>query len=236
MRGERRQHRRRGARMLATLGDRTGWRTLDVGCGCLGWVRLLSHWVGPNGTCVGSDVDDRLLEAATVVVDTDALANVKLVRDDLFDSRLAPGSFDLVHARFQLAPLGRFSEQIDSYARLLRPGGTLVLEDPDTSSWRFEPPATATGQLISLIIDAFQQSGGDFNAGRRGYDLFVDRGWQPRLRADIVAYLPATPTSGSRCSSQRRFVRSSSSYWTKQHSTTASPQLASSCRTPAGGV
>jgi hypothetical protein len=33
------------------------------------------------------------------------IANVELVVDDLFDSKLEPQTFDLVHARYLIAPL-----------------------------------------------------------------------------------------------------------------------------------
>jgi len=57
------------------------------------------------------------------------------MRDDLFASALPAASFDLVHLRFQLAPLGRVEEQLASARRLAKPGGWLVLEDPDTGGW-----------------------------------------------------------------------------------------------------
>lgn len=72
---------------------------------------------------VGSDIDDTLLGAARELVDAEGLANVTLATDDLFDSRLEPESFDLVHARFQLAPLGRMKEQVAAYRRLVKNGG-----------------------------------------------------------------------------------------------------------------
>src|SRR6266540_5645353 len=49
----------------------------------------------------------------------------------LFASQLEPAWFDLVHARFQLAPLGRGQQQTATYLRLVRPGGTIVLEEVD---------------------------------------------------------------------------------------------------------
>jgi len=90
---------------------------------------------------VGTDINRDLLAAAGGFVAAEALANVGLVEDDLFASALPADSFNLVHARFQLAPIGRAAEQLASYRRLVRPGGWLVLEDPDTASWHFNPCA-----------------------------------------------------------------------------------------------
>jgi 2-polyprenyl-3-methyl-5-hydroxy-6-metoxy-1,4-benzoquinol methylase len=42
-----------GARLLNVLGDGTDKRVLDVGCGCLGWLRILSKWVGSPGAHFG---------------------------------------------------------------------------------------------------------------------------------------------------------------------------------------
>ena len=38
-----------GERLLQVLGDGAGRRVVDVGCGCLGWLRILSRWVGDGG-------------------------------------------------------------------------------------------------------------------------------------------------------------------------------------------
>ena len=65
------------------------------------------------------------------------------VRHAAAASRLPEASFDLVHARFQVAPLGRAEEVLDAMLRLVRPGGVIVLEDPDCASWTFEPAAPA---------------------------------------------------------------------------------------------
>lgn len=182
-----------GQGLLDSLGDGIGKRALDVGCGCLGWLRLLSRWTGPAGECTGTDIDGRMLQAAGQVVRADELSNVELVRDDLFDSGLPARSFDLVHARFQLAPIGRFGDQLAAYRRLVRPGGWLILEDPDTSSWHYNPAAPAAQRLIELILEAFRAAGGDFDAGRREYQLLAGAGLQPDVRAEVVALPPGHP-------------------------------------------
>ncbi len=156
-----------GEALLARLGEGTGGRALDVGCGALGWLATLSRWVGPTGSVIGTDIEPELLEAAAGL----RLGNVELRRDDIFASTLEPRSFDLVHVRFELAPIGRVEEQMGIHRALVRAGGWLVLEEPETSSWRLNPDGPAAGRLIELIRQAFRAAGGDFDVGRRLPDL-----------------------------------------------------------------
>jgi SAM-dependent methyltransferase len=175
-----------GERLLARLGGGSGLRALDVGCGVLGWLRLLSGWADE---VVGADIDEAMLAHARAL----DLPDVELVADDLFASELEPASFDLVHARFQLAPLGREDEQLAAYARLLRPGGVLVLEDPDSASWGYHPGAPALAALVDLIRRGFRAAGGDFDAGGRLPDHLRTLGIEPELDAHVVALPPGHP-------------------------------------------
>lgn len=182
-----------GRRLLEKIGEDRGARALDVGCSVMGWLRLLSEWVGPDGGVVGTDIDEAMLSAADRFVAAEGLRNVALIKDDLFASDLEPSSFDLVHARFEIAPLGRGQEQLATYLRLVRPGGTVVLEDPDVGSWHFNPPAPALDELITLIREAFRQSGGDINAGRKQLELFRRFGIEANVRAEVLALPPGHP-------------------------------------------
>src|SRR5262245_47312361 len=111
-----------GRQLLSKLDGGADGRALDVGCGALGWLRILSEWVGHSGQVVGGDVDGSLLDAARSYLDAEGISNVELVVDDLFESKLEPQSFDLVHARYLIAPLGRGSEQVATHSRLVKPG------------------------------------------------------------------------------------------------------------------
>jgi len=179
--------------LLNELPRGTRLNALEVGCGVMGWLRVLSSWVGTQGSVVGADVDDKMLAGAAQLVQAEGLGNVTLVKDDLFRSKLATGSFDLVHSRFQIAPLGRPAEQLAAYRRLLRPGGTLVLEDPDIASWRINPDAPAVRDLIALIERGFLSAGGNFNAGRELPALMHAVGMKPRVRARVIALEPGHP-------------------------------------------
>src|SRR5215208_7976129 len=181
-----------GRQLLTKVGDGSGLRALDVGCGAMGWLRILSEWVGPSGQIVGTDVDERLLNAARSFLEEEGIANVELVVDDLFDSRLEPQSFDLLHARYQIAPLGRGREQVASHRRLIKPGGSLVLEEWDLASWHFNPRAPAAERLIALISELFAGMGGE--AGRGLPELLRDIGIEePGIDAHVIALEPGHP-------------------------------------------
>ena len=178
--------------LLARVGDGAGLRALDIGCGALGWLRILSEWVGPSGQVVGADIDERLLAAARSFLETEKIANVELAVDDLFDSKLEPESFDLVHARYVIAPLGRGHEQVASHLRLLRRGGALVLEEWDLGSWHLNPPAPAAERLIRLISEIFADQGGE--AGRGLPELLREVGIEePEIDAHVIALKPGHP-------------------------------------------
>lgn len=134
-----------------------------------------------------------MLEAAGQLVAEERLNNVTLVNDDLFDSELEPSSFDLVHARFQLAPLGRVEEQMASYLRLVGPGGAVVLEDVDAGSWHYLPPAPVCDKLLALLVEAFRRAGGEPEAAARHLDLFGGVGITARVRAEVRALPPGHP-------------------------------------------
>jgi SAM-dependent methyltransferase len=181
-----------GRQLLSKIGSGSGGRALDVGCGALGWLRILSEWVGPSGQVVGGDVDESLLDAARSFLEAEGISNVELVVDDLFESQLEPQSFDLVHARYLIAPLGRGGEQVASHRRLVRPDGSLVLEEWDLGSWHFNPPAPAAERLIGMLSEIFASLGGE--AGRGLPELLREIGIEePELDAHVVALKPGHP-------------------------------------------
>ena len=180
-----------GRRLLDEIGDGRGAHVLDVGCGAMGWLRLLSDWVGPEGAVVGTDIDEAMLSAADGFVSSEGLGNVALMKDDIFKSDLEPDSFDLVHARFQLS-LGRSSEQMATYLRLVRPGGIVVLEDVDPGSWHCVPPASAHDQLIPLIAQAFVSAGIDIPSSSQ-LEMFRNAGIDVNVRTEVQALPPGHP-------------------------------------------
>jgi SAM-dependent methyltransferase len=171
-----------------------GATAIDLGCGAMGVLGALSRRVGPRGKVVGVDNDPLQLEAARAFVQDARLSNVEIVEGDAFATRFASGSFDLVHQRFVIAPAGRDAEMLAEMRRLVRPGGIVVLQEPDSASWSLHPASETFDHLKRAILAAFRNAGGDFDAGRKLLPLLRSNGLaRVGIRADIKALQSGNP-------------------------------------------
>jgi ubiquinone/menaquinone biosynthesis C-methylase UbiE len=185
-------------RMLSRLsqlgGDLRGKRALDVACGAMGLLGPLARRVGPEGQVVGSDVSDVMLDHARAYCTEHRLANVSLTKDDAYASTLPAASFDLVHARFLLAPVGRDEELFPQLERLVRPGGWVALEEPLCASWRVFPDGGAHDAVVAMVRRAYDRHMGGFDAGARLFDAARHRGWHDvGFDAQVLAMPPGHP-------------------------------------------
>src|SRR5262245_41039114 len=82
--------------LLDQVGVQEGWRAVDIGCGPIGILNLLSERVGPKGAVVGLEREQRFVEMARAEIARRGLGNVTMVQGDGLDTGLEKGSFDLV--------------------------------------------------------------------------------------------------------------------------------------------
>src|SRR4051794_25666436 len=110
-------------RYIEQLGIGSGARTLEVGCGNGTISSWLAERVGCGGGVVAVDLDLSLVPA-------DA-PNLELRRGDICAGPVEPADFDLVTARAVLHHVVRASEAVANLVASARPGGAIVLIEPD---------------------------------------------------------------------------------------------------------
>src|SRR5262245_32992149 len=116
-------------RALLGTGLRAGMRCLEVGAGAGSVARWVSEVVGPTGRVAAIDINTRFLEEVRS-------ANLDVHEADIRTVDLPPASFDVAHARFVFIHLAEWRAALEATLRLLKPGGHLVLEEPDFSASR----------------------------------------------------------------------------------------------------
>ncbi|MGV2830329.1 class I SAM-dependent methyltransferase [Myxosarcina sp. GI1(2024)] len=141
--------------ILAT-GLTTGWQCLEVGAGAGSIVKWISEIVGTSGRVIAVDIDTRFIEDIS-------LPNVEIIRDDIRNSNisLVKNSFDLVHVRNVLIHLADFQVAISRILDLLKPGGWLVVEEPDFSATRAIFGDERGCQAVDRVNQAIRQMFGD---------------------------------------------------------------------------
>jgi ubiquinone/menaquinone biosynthesis C-methylase UbiE len=118
------------AEALSLAAITPGERVLDVACGTGRGTLGLAQAVGPAGSVDAMDLTEAMLEQARRKLESQGLARRVHLRQGNARSLPYPdGSFDLVYNgyMFDLIPLDGFLPILKEMARVLKPGGRLVL-------------------------------------------------------------------------------------------------------------
>lgn len=124
---------------LARLELRPGQRALEVGYGAGRELAAMARLVGPRGHAVGVERRAALHEAARRHA-ADAGVSVELVTGDIAALPLAADTFDAAYVERVLLHVADPAGAVAELARVLRPGGRLVLCDLDPGGYLFDLP------------------------------------------------------------------------------------------------
>src|SRR6266403_2867697 len=142
---------------------RPGARTLECGNGSISaW---LAERVSPGGTAVAVDLDLSLIQVR--------MPNLELRKADIVAGPVERGAFDLVTARAVLHHVADAQAAIANMVASLRPGGALLLIEPD-----FLPVSVAEPQEVRAFWDGWLGW-----ARECGIDYQIGRALAPRLAA-----------------------------------------------------
>jgi SAM-dependent methyltransferase len=110
---------------LTRLGAGPGKRCLEVGAGGGSVALWLAGRVAPGGTVVATDLETGFLEPEAA-----GRAGLEVLRHDITAEEL-PAGFDVVHARWLVEWLPDKRLALRRMMSALRPGGVLLIEEPD---------------------------------------------------------------------------------------------------------
>ncbi len=115
-------------RRIERLGIGAGAACLEIGGGRGSITRWLAERVGVAGRVTTTDLQVDFLRA-------DTPSNVDVLRHDIRTETFPEESFDLVHTRAVLMHIPDDPELLRRMVSWLRPGGWLLLEEPDFGMW-----------------------------------------------------------------------------------------------------
>ncbi|UFP95852.1 class I SAM-dependent methyltransferase [Gloeobacter morelensis] len=173
-------------RRIAQLGVKPGWSCLEVGPGAGSVTRWLAGQVEAQGRVLALDI--RPHSALRLVP-----ANVEVRRQDIV-TLSEHEMFDLIHTRYVLLHIQRWQEALTNMVRALKPGGWVLLEEPDFTTaaplQREGNDAAAVMRVNEAVLRMYTAMGIDPSFGRRLPALCQDLGLE---NVAAEADLPVVP-------------------------------------------
>ena len=145
-----------------------GARVVDLGCGPGTFLPALAARTAPNGRVTGIDRAADAVAAARALVDKLALERVDVQQAGCEVTRIDTASVDTVLMRNVLVHNGRAVPAILAHVRsLLRPGGHLLVAEPDLAKLEFPDHVIDERELEQRWIAWARSVGNDPSLGAR---------------------------------------------------------------------
>jgi ubiquinone/menaquinone biosynthesis C-methylase UbiE len=138
-----------GSRTVARLQLPPGANVLDVCCGSGASAIPAAAAVGDNGSVIGVDLAENLLQLARAKAAARDLRNIKFRHDDILSLDLTSESFDAVICVFGIFFIPDMPTAMRELWRFVKPGGNLAI-----TTWGprfFEPATTAFWNSIRAV-------------------------------------------------------------------------------------
>ena len=104
-------------------------KVLEVACGSGRDFPYLAEAVGKNGSILGFDYSQEMLDAAKQLCERNGWNNIKLVQGDAAQLDIVENNFDGVISVLGISAIPEWEKALDRCHNVLRPGGKLVVCD-----------------------------------------------------------------------------------------------------------
>ncbi|GAA0335461.1 methyltransferase domain-containing protein [Actinoallomurus spadix] len=169
--------------MLEELDVRAGQTVLDLGCGPGTDLDSLADAVGPGGEVVGVDLEQRMVDTARER--TAGRASVEVRLGDVHDLPLTDDVADRARTDRVLQHVADPVRALGEIRRVLRPGGRLVMGEPDWETLAIDHPDGDLSRAYTRhVADEVIRNA---SIGRQLARLAADAGFS------VPAVLPVTP-------------------------------------------
>lgn len=142
--------------IIQSLGVTSGWKCLELGPGAGSILTWLGDLVGNGGQVVGVDKNIEYIKSISA-------PQITKIAGDIIDVELENNSFDLIHARYVLIHILESVNVIEKLVKLLKPGGLLVLEEPDFTAAQVINNTSTNDQAQQTVNAAISQMFIDIN-------------------------------------------------------------------------
>ena len=150
-------------RLLDAADLSLGARCLEIGAGAGSIAAWLAERVGDEGEVVAVDLDASFLRACSLP------ARVRIIESDVRRAALVGSHFDAAHGRYVLVHNADWEALVDAVIAALKPGGAVVLEEPDFTLAKActGNDARAFDRVNAAICAMFRDAGKDPALGIR---------------------------------------------------------------------
>ncbi|WP_413101004.1 methyltransferase domain-containing protein [Streptomyces sp. Inha503] len=169
--------------MLDALDARPGQTVLDLGCGPGTDLSALAEVVGPSGRVIGIDSSQEMAEQARRRTEDLSMVDVEL--GDIHTLPLEDGSIDRARTDRTLQHAADPAGALAEARRVLRPGGRLVMGEPDWDSLTIDYPDVEVSRAYTRhVTDKIVRNG---VIGRQLARLALDAGFAVPTVAPVTS-------------------------------------------------
>lgn len=171
-----------GRALVSAADVHGGERVLDVGCGRGASLRPAAEAVGVDGSVVGVDLAQAMVERLRRELDADGISNAEVHHGDAEALEFSKASFDVVLGGFLVFFTPEPPKALAELHRVLRPGGRVALsifDGPPGFPWQ--------GDVVKeLLGETPEQPGDEYNKASVLEPALMAVGFEAPVGTDVV--------------------------------------------------